>query len=345
MHEIIDLRSDTVTLPTPEMREAMKNAQVGDDGWGEDPTLLKLEDLAAKKFKKEAALFVVSGTMGNQVSIMTHTHRGDEIIVEEESHIFNNEMGVASFFSGVQTHTLKGKMGFLDPDCVKRAIRPGTGNYAKTALICLENTHNRAGGTVCIPEDISSIALVAKEFSIPVHLDGARIFNAAIALKREVHEFTKDVDSVMFCLSKGLSAPVGSMVVGNKSFIEKARKTRRMFGGGIRQGGILAAAGIVALEKMVDRLAEDHENAKILALGIHELPGITLDLYTVQSNIIIFKFNHSSLSIHDFIKLLAQKRVRVYNITPGSIRLVVHKDIDRENILKTIKIFEEILKP
>lgn len=334
---VIDLRSDTLTQPTEEMREAMRNAVVGDDVWGEDPTVKRLEEMAAERLGKEAALFVASGTMGNQVALMTHCSRGDEVIMEEGCHIYNYEVAAASVISGLQARPLKGNYGILDPGDVKRAIRPPDIHHPRTGLICLENSHNRAGGTVYPLEVTREIGRIAREAGLPIHLDGARIFNAAIALVLEARELAQDADSVMFCLSKGLAAPVGSLLLGNRDFIYRARRNRKMLGGGMRQVGILAAAGIVALEKMVDRLSEDNANARALAEGIAHIPGIHLDLQAVQTNIVIFFVQSPKMSAPSLVKELASEGIKVHLISANSIRMVTHKDVDREDVERTIE--------
>ena len=284
---VVDLRSDTVTKPTPEMRRAMAEAEVGDDVFGEDPTVARLERLAAERLGKEAGLFVTSGTQGNQVSVMAHTQRGDEILLDENSHIFNYEVGAPAILSAVQTRTLRGRHGILDPGEVRDAVRPPNIHHPRNTLICLESTHNRGGGTVYPLETLREIRRIAAERGLGVHLDGARLFNACVATGTPVHEAAAQADSVSFCLSKGLGAPVGSVVTGTRAFIDRARRARKMLGGGMRQAGVIAAAGIVALETMVDRLREDHANARLLAEGLARLPGVTIDLDLVQTNIVI----------------------------------------------------------
>ncbi len=285
----VDFRSDTVTLPTPEMRQAMANAELGDDVYGEDPTVNRLEAMAAEIMGKEAALLVASGTMGNLVSVLTHAGRGDEIILGDKAHIFRSEGGGASALGSIAYHTVPNdERGMLDPDQVEDAIRPQNIHYPRTALVALENTHNLCGGTVLTPEDTKVIADIAHRHNIPVHIDGARIFNAAVYLETPVSELVKEADTVQFCLSKGLSAPVGSMICGSRETIEKARRWRKVVGGGMRQAGVLAAAGIVALEKMVDRLAEDHANARKLALGLSKVPGIEIEPERFPTNILFF---------------------------------------------------------
>jgi len=340
----IDLRSDTVTLPTDEMREAMNNAEVGDDVYQEDPTINRLEELAAKKLGKEAALFVPSGTMGNLIAVLTHCQRGDEVILEMDSHIYYYEVGGMSAVAGVIPRLIAGDKGILDPQDIKRALREENLHYPKTTLICVENTHNRAGGTIIPPEIIEEICQLGHERNIQVHLDGARIFNAAVALNIEPALLTKNVDSVMFCLSKGLSAPVGSILAGSKEFIQRARKNRKMLGGGMRQAGILAAAGIIALEKMVDRLKEDHKNARILGEGLADIGGIKVDLETIQTNMACFDLQESSMDTFQFLPKLAEYNILGSPRPPTKVRLVTHYGIIEDDIYATIKAIKEIVK-
>ena len=340
----IDLRSDTVTLPTNEMREAMKNANVGDDVYQEDPTVNRLEELAAKKLEKEAALFVPSGTMGNLVALLTHCQRGDEVILETDSHIYYYEVGGLSAVAGVVPRLISGDKGVLNPDDIKKELREENLHYPKTTLICVENTHNRAGGTITSPEVIEEICRLAHQRNIQVHLDGARIFNAAIALNIKPALLIKDVDSVMFCLSKGLSAPVGSILAGSKEFIQKARKNRKMLGGGMRQAGVLAAAGIIALEKMVDRLKEDHKNARILGEGLANISGINVDLETIQTNMACFDLQESSMDTFQFLPKLAKYNILGSPRPPTKVRLVTHHGICEEDIFSTIKAIKEIVR-
>jgi len=341
MHDIVDLRSDTLTLPTPLMREAMARAEVGDDVWEEDPTVRRLEELAARRTGKEAALFVSSGTQGNLVSVLTETRPGQEIILDADCHIFNYEVAAAAMFGGVQTLPLKTPRGFLDPEQVREHIRPSNVHIPVTGLVCLENTHNRHGGTCCTPEEIAAVAAVAHGAGVPVHLDGARIWNAAVALGRPVADFARHVDSITFCLSKGLGAPVGSLVCGSRDFVSRARRVRKMLGGGMRQVGVLAAAGLVALESMVDRLAEDHANARRLAEGVAKLPWIRLDLGNVQTNIVIFHVDRSGGAGELVTGSLARK-VKIHQIGPTSIRCVTHKDVDAEDAARALEAFREI---
>jgi len=287
---VVDLRSDTVTLPSPEMRRAIYEAELGDDVYGEDPTLNRLEDMAAERFGKEAAVFVASGTMGNLVSVLAHSQRGDEIILGNQAHIFRSEAGGSSVLGGLSFHTIPNdERGMLDPEDVRAAIRPNDPHMPRTALVCLENTQNSCGGTVLTEDDIHSIASVAHENGLNLHIDGARIFNAAVALEAPVSELTREADSVTFCLSKGLSCPVGSVIVGSEDYIQEARRWRKMVGGSMRQAGVLAAAGVVALDSMVDRLAEDHANARKLSEGLAEINGIDIDPDALPTNLVFFE--------------------------------------------------------
>ncbi|HHU68980.1 MAG TPA: low-specificity L-threonine aldolase [Thermoanaerobacterales bacterium] len=333
---IIDLRSDTVTLPTQEMREAMACAEVGDDVHGEDPTINKLEQMSSELFGKEAALFLPSGTMGNQIAIMTHTNKGDEIIIEEQSHIFLFEVGAAAALSGVQAKTIKGHNGILDPDDIERSIRPEDIHEPRTSLICIENTHNRAGGTVVPLDTMKAIKEIGEKYNIPIHIDGARIFNAATALGVDVKVIANYADTVMFCLSKGLCAPVGSMLVGTKDWIEKARRNRKMLGGGMRQAGILAAAGLVALEKMTNRLGEDHENARLLAEGLNNIPLLKIDMETVQTNMVYIDYSETGLTEKQIISEFERHGIKVDPEYP-LIRMVTHYGISKEDIQYTIQ--------
>ena len=340
----IDLRSDTVTLPTDEMREAMSNAEVGDDVYQEDPTVHRLEELAAKKIGKEAALFVPSGTMGNLIAVLTHCQRGDEVILEMDSHIYYYEVGGMSAVAGVIPRLIAGDKGILNPQDVKMALREINLHYPKTTLICVENTHNRAGGTITSPKIIEEICQLAHQRNIQVHLDGARIFNAAVALNIKPALLAKDVDSMMFCLSKGLSAPVGSILTGSKEFIQRARKNRKMLGGGMRQAGILAAAGIIALENMVERLEEDHKNARILGEGLADIGGIKIDLETIQTNMVYFNLNKSGMNTYQFLPKLAEYNILGSPQPPTKVRLVTHYGINEDDIYATIKAIKEIVR-
>jgi threonine aldolase len=342
MHDVVDLRSDTLTLPTAAMREAMAGAEVGDDVWEEDPTVRRLEEMAARRTGKEAALFVSSGTQGNLVSVLSQTRPGQEIILDADCHIFNYEVAGAAQFGGVQTLPLKTERGFLSPEQVRAHIRPSNIHLPVTGLVCLENTHNRHGGTCCTPEEIAAVAAVAHSAAVSVHLDGARIFNAAVALGRPVAEFARPVDSITFCLSKGLGAPVGSLVCGSGEFVARARRVRKMLGGGMRQVGVLAAAGLVALESMVDRLAEDHDHARRLGAEVAKLPGIRIDLESVQTNIVIFHVERAG-GAGDLVTGALARKVKIHQIGPTSIRCVTHKDVDGEDVDRALEAFREIM--
>jgi threonine aldolase len=341
-HDVVDLRSDTLTLPTPEMREAMARAEVGDDVWGEDPTVQRLETLAAQRLGKAAGLFVTSGTQGNLISLLTHTRAGQEVVVDFDSHVFNNEVAGAPVIGQVQMRPTKTERGFLTPDQVREALRPVNIHVPATGLVCIENTHNRHGGTCCTPEEIAAVAAVAHEAGVPVHLDGARLFNAAVALKRPAADFARDVDSVTFCVSKGLAAPVGSVICGSADFVERARRWRKMLGGGMRQVGILAAAGIVGLERMVDRLADDHTNARRLGEGLAKLPGLRVDLASVQTNIIILRVERGAAATAELVKGCAARKVKVHAMGPAAIRCVTHKDVDADDISRALEAFREL---
>jgi threonine aldolase len=349
VHDIVDLRSDTLTLPTPEMREAMARAEVGDDVWGEDPTVHRLEALAAARLGKAAGLFVASGTMGNLVSVVSHTQAGQEVVLDLDSHIFNYEVAGGAVIGNVQMRPVKTARGFLSADQVQEALRPANIHVPPTGLVCLENTHNRHGGTCCTPEEIAAVAAVAHAAGVPVHLDGARLFNAAVALGRPAGDFAAPVDSVTFCVSKGLGAPVGSVVCGSTAFIERARRIRKMVGGGMRQAGILAAAGLVALERMVDRLAEDHVNARSLAEALATLPGLAVDLASVQTNIVIIRVDRgdrarSVAATEALVKGCAARKVKIHAMGPTAIRCVTHKDVDAEDIRRAIDAFREVVQ-
>jgi threonine aldolase len=343
MHDVVDLRSDTLTLPTPEMREAMARAEVGDDVWEEDPTVRRLEAMAAERLGKEAGLFVTSGTQGNLVSVLAQTRPGQEVVLDADAHIFNSEVAGAATIGGLQMRPLKTERGFLAPAQVREALRPVNIHLPTTGLVCIENTHNRHGGTCCTPEETAAIAAMAHEGGVPVHLDGARIFNAAVALGRPARDFTRDVDSVTFCISKGLGAPVGSVMCGGADFITKARRVRKMLGGGMRQAGIIAAAGVVALERMVDRLADDHANARTLAEGLAALPFIGIDLASVQTNIVILRIDRPG-GADELVTGCAARKVKLHAMSPTFIRCVTHKDVDADDIGRTRDAFKEITK-
>jgi threonine aldolase len=337
----IDLRSDTVTLPTEKMRQAMFEAEVGDDVLEGDPTIKKLEAIAAEVVGKEAALFVPSGTMGNQVCIYTHTRRGDEIIVDSDCHIVTHEAGASAIISGVQLRTIKSEKGYLDVRDVEEVIRKEYNvHYPDTGLICLENA--RADGIVVQLDKMAEVYHAAKKYNIPIHLDGARIFNAALALKVDVKEITNYTDSVMFCLSKGLGAPVGSIIAGTRDFIHHAQKSRKLMGGGMRQAGVLAAAGIIALIEMRDRLSEDHENAQLLADGLSEIPGIKIDKPKVQINMVFVDITGTGINDSIMVEKMYEKGIKLLTGEGGSMRFVTNKEVSRDDVLYTIKCMKEV---
>jgi len=339
MKRIIDLRSDTVTKPTPEMYEAIRNAPLGDDVLGDDPTVKELEKLAAEKTGFEAALFVPSGTMGNAIACKVWTKEGTEVILEEMCHIYNFEVAHLSEISRVMPRPLKSERGYIDPEDIRKNIKKEGLHIAGTSLICLENTHNFWGGKVLTPEYLKEVKEIASEFDIPLHLDGARIFNASVFLKKDVKEFTKHLDSLMFCLSKGLSCPVGSVLCGSREFIEKARRVRKLLGGGMRQAGILAACGIVALNKMIDRLEEDHKNAKKLAEGLSEISWFDINPDDVETNIVIANVRKDP---EEVAEKMAEKGVLALPFGKGRIRFVTHKDVNEEDIEEALKIIRNI---
>lgn len=340
---MIDLRSDTVTKPTPEMRQAAFDAVVGDDVYGEDPTLLELEELSANMLGKEAAMFVTSGTQGNQIAVLTQCVGGQEIIVEEESHLFFYEGAAMSVFAGVQPRTLKGNRGALNPAEVKAAIRDDDVHAPETGLICIENTHNRAGGAIIPLENMQAIAEIGKEYHIPIHLDGARIFNAAVASGVDVKKYAAQVDSVQFCLSKGLGAPVGSIIAGTTDFIRRARKWRKRLGGGLRQAGILAAPGLISLREKVDRLAEDHNHAKLLAQSINEIKGLSIE-NEVETNIVLVNTKAAKLTSAEFLVQLKQAGILAVPFGPNTVRFVTHFDVSRQDIEEVVVRLNRMMK-
>jgi threonine aldolase len=325
---MIDLRSDTVTRPTAAMREAMASAEVGDDVYGEDPTVNRLEAAAAEVFGREAGIFLPSGTMGNQIAIRLHTQHGLEVICESRAHVLDWEMAMVAAFSGCVPRAVVAERGILTWELIRQAIGPKLYYRAQTGLICLENTHNMAGGTVTPLANLEAIWAGAREAGLPVHLDGARVFNAAAALGVGVAELTRGFDTVMFCLSKGLGAPVGSMLVGSRKVIEQARVHRKALGGGMRQAGILAAAGLIALREMPARLHEDHANARLLAETVAAQLGAEIDLDAVQTNIVIFTLINGGDAMA-FAAAMKQKGVLVSVTGPHAVRLVTHYDVDR----------------
>jgi len=342
---LIDLRSDTVTLPTDEMRRAMAAAEVGDDVYGEDPTINRLEARAAEIMEREAAIFVPTGTMGNQIAIKLHTRPGQEVLCEERGHVFNYEMAMLSWFSGCIVRPIAAPGGKLTWDLIAPKIQPPTYYIAQTGLISMENTHNLAGGVVTSVAAMEEICDRAHGRGLPVHLDGARIFNAAVALNRSAAEITRKFDSVMFCLSKGLGAPVGSMLVGSKPFISAARATRKALGGGMRQAGILAAAGLIALEQGPARLHEDHDNARFLAAGLAQIPGVAIDLATVETNILVFDVSGTGKVSNDISAALKARGVLASGVNPQVMRMVTHCDINRAQCRKALHAMQAACSP
>ncbi len=342
--KFIDLRSDTVTRPSPGMRKAIFEAEVGDDVLGDDPTVQKLEQMVANLLGKEEAVFVPSGTMGNQVCLRSLTFPGDEVILDLNSHIYNYEVGSASALSGLQLHPLPGERGVLKAEQILEAIRPDNIHHPPTTLVVIENTHNRAGGTIYPIEEIQKIYEVAQEHKTKMHLDGARLWNASVATGIPLKEYARYFDSVSVCLSKGLGAPIGSVVSGNPEFIQKARKNRKMFGGGMRQVGIIAAAGIYAIENNFKRLTEDHKNAKILAEGLSKLKWVYIDMETVQTNMVILEIKDKQKDANWLVEKLKEKDILTLPFGKYKMRLVTHLDVDEKGILKAIEGFEGIFK-
>ncbi|MFC1909536.1 low-specificity L-threonine aldolase [Chloroflexota bacterium] len=340
--KIIDLRSDTVTHPTPEMRRVILEAELGDDVFREDPTVNRLEAMAAERMGKEAALFTTSGTQSNLIAVLTHTHPGDEIILGSDAHVFWYEVGGAAALAGVVMRTVPNdKYGHLALNDVERAIRGKNIHFPKTTLLCLENTHNRCGGAILTADYTREICSLAQAHGLRVHLDGARIFNAAVTLSVPVYKLTESVDSVSFCLSKGLSAPVGSLLCGSRDFIDRSRKFRKMLGGGMRQAGVLAAAGIVALETMVDRLREDHTNAKKLAQGLANIKDVTLENDDVPTNIVMFNLS-PELSASEFTEGLEKTGVKVSSRGGNLFRAVTHRMVSSSDIDEVIVRIEAV---
>ena len=342
--KVIDLRSDTVTHPTPAMRQAMFEAEVGDDVYREDPTVNRLETMAAGMMGKEAALFTTSGTQSNLIAVLTHTKHGDEIIVGDEAHIFWYEVGGAAALGGVIMHTVPtDNCGRLNLDDIDRAIRSNDIHYPETTLLCLENTHNRCGGAVLTTDYTDEVCNLAHRRGLRVHLDGARIFNAAIALGIPACALSQNSDSVALCLSKGLSAPVGSLLCGSKDFVERARKFRKMLGGGMRQAGVIAAAGIAALETMVDRLAEDHSNARRLAQGLAGIEGITLAQDDIPTNIVMFHLS-PELSVVEFVEGLDRAGIKIGLRDGRPFRAVTHRMVSSSDIDEALTRIEAVCR-
>jgi len=341
----IDLRSDTVTRPSAEMRRAMADAEVGDDVFLEDPTVNRLQARAAALFGREAGLFVPSGSMGNLTCVMAHTRPGQEVVCETNGHIYSYEMGALAALAGVLPRIVNGQDGVLTWDAIAPAIRPKVYYRPQTSLICLENTVNMAGGTVYPTAIVDEICDRAHENGIHVHLDGARVFNASTHLAEPVSDMTKKFDSVQFCLSKGLGAPVGSMIVGSRDFIERCRPIRKMLGGGMRQVGVLAAAGVVALKNGPGRLQIDHDNAQVLARKLAAVPGICLDPAKVQTNIVIFSVKPSGLPAAEFLARCSARGVLAVPVDADRVRMVTHLDVSRDDVESAADIVASLLSP
>lgn len=342
MNHFIDLRSDTVTKPSFEMRRAMAEAEVGDDVFGDDPTVNKLQEKVASLLGKEAALFVPSGTMANTIAIMAHTHPGDEVIVERESHTFNYEVAGAAVLSGVQLNPISGQRGILEEDQITKQIRQVDVHVPPSRLVCLENTHNRGGGTIYPLEKIRAIHEVARGNELKMHLDGARLFNASVATGINPREYAAYFDSVMFCFSKGLGAPIGSILTGTCSFVERAHRCRKMLGGGMRQVGILAAAALFALENNIDRLADDHAHARMLATALAKIKGFRINPDHVETNIIVFDVSNSGLSANEVIERLKAKRVLMIPFGHTLVRAVTHLNVSEQDIQNAIAAIREL---
>ena len=343
----IDLRSDTVTVPTPAMRQAMASAEVGDDVFGDDPTVNRLETLAAEVTGKEAAVFVASGTMGNLASLLAHCGRGRDVILGDESHIYHYENGGASALGGLVFRPVRTSAdGTLPLDALRAAIHLPAHNYhyyhyTRPGVICLENTHNRCGGRILSPGYFAEVAGIAAEHRLPVHLDGARLFNAAVAAGLPVTDWTRHVSSVQLCLSKGLSAPVGSLICGSAAFVDEARRMRKILGGGMRQAGVIAAPGIIALTEMVGRLADDHRHARILADGVAALPGVVLDPPDVDTNIVVFRMPGVTAA-EAYVDALEREGVLVSNFGGGRLRVVTHDGISEADCFAAVEVMKRV---
>jgi threonine aldolase len=342
MQKIIDIRSDTKTIPTKLMYQAMLDAPLGDEQNEEDPTVIRLQKLAAQKLGKEDALFVSSGTMGNLVAMMTHSQPGDSVIMEEEAHILRCEVGGLAAVAGLMLKTVPGELGFPKIDLLSKAMIGEGRLFPTTKLVCIENTHNSAGGTCINVEQMQMLSSLTRKYNIKIHVDGARIFNAAVALNVDPAELVRDADSIQFCLSKSLGCPFGSLLVGDKTFISKARKKRQMIGGGMRQAGLMAAAGIIGLKEMIDRLQEDHENAYLLAKGLVEA-GMKVDMQTVQTNMVYFEVPEEKIDPGDLVNRLRDENILIGEPKEGKIRVVTHKDVNREDISLVIQKIQQIM--
>ncbi|HVE76906.1 MAG TPA: GntG family PLP-dependent aldolase [Actinomycetota bacterium] len=341
-HPVVDLRSDTLTTPTEQMRRAMAEAEVGDDVFGEDPTVNRLQEMVASLCGMEAALYVPSGSMGNLVSLRAFAGPGDEVICHEHAHVLHYEVAALAAVAGVQARPLKGHWGVLDPDDIVAAIRPPMYTFPRTKAVAVENTHNLAGGTVYPIDDLRAARKVTAEHDLKLYMDGARVFNASVASGVPVRDYCEQVDAISFCFSKGLGAPVGSMVAGSAEFVAKAHRFRKMHGGGMRQAGILAAACIVALDSMVDRLADDHANARRLAEGIREIREHAAFPENVHTNMVFVKTEPLGLSPADFVISMGERGVRCLAYRPGTVRMVTHKDVSSDGIEFALEQIQQI---
>ena len=345
MNKIIDFRSDTVTLPTDQMLNAIKNADLGDDVFQEDPTVNKLENTVAKLVNKKSALLVPSGTMGNLIAILVHAPRGTEVILGDKSHTFIYEAGGISAFGGVHSHQLKNNAdGTIDLDRIQNAIRDENIHYPRTSLISLENTHNMCYGTPITKKYIKSVKKIADEYSLPIHVDGARIFNSAISQELDIKELTKNIDSITFCLSKGLAAPIGSVLCGTNNFINEARRIRKALGGGMRQAGIIASAGLHSLKKFDNQIRCDHNNAQILAKGIDQIDGLKIDVNKVKTNIIYFSIDSKIMDGNELVKLMDSYNIKFFEVSENRFRLVTHYGIDKSDIDYVLSLFNKFIK-
>ena len=344
--DVIDLRSDTITRPTPAMRRAMADAEVGDDVFKEDPTVNRLEEMAARRMGKPAALLVASGTMGNLVSQLAHCGRGDETILGDQSHVFFYEQGGASALGGIHPRTLPNNAdGTIDVEKIEAAIRPDDDHFPASRLVILENTHNRCSGTPLTAAYTAAVGALAQRHGLKLHIDGARLFNAAVALGVDAAELAAPADSVTFCLSKGLAAPMGSVLCGDGAFIARARRVRKSVGGGMRQAGIIAAAGIVALTEMTDRLAEDHTNARALAVGLAEIPGLQINPDAVTTNIVYFRVTGKGLDAPAMVARLGEQGVRVLPTATDQMRAVLNYHVTAADVNRALAGFSRVMKP
>ena len=338
----VDLRSDTVTLPTQEMKEAMMGAVLGDDGYGEDATVNRLQELAAEKLGMEAGLYVPSGTMGNACALFAHTHSGDDVFFEERAHLFAGARGEFAILNGVRPHPMQAEFGVVQPEGLEEAIN--SADVSQPSLLCIENSHNGSGGSAWTPTEVESVSNSAKAHGLRIHMDGARIFNAVVAHGVDVKDYTRHIDSVMFCVSKGLGAPVGSLLCGSRSFIDEADAVRKRLGGGMRQAGVIAAAGIVALEKMVDRLAEDHETARLLCAGLEAIEGIKIQRPPTPTNFAMVNVEELGWRSESLIEKRKTCGILANPRPPAGARLVAHRHITREDAAYVVDVTRQLVE-